>query len=259
MAATIKGITTLVFGCDTVSTVIMQSVDSETSGEVTYVQDEDSDFVGFALHAFGKREASGEYVYKGADCVTALGVAITLTNAVGATLGGVGIIGGVAGYSNANVVLSSGASTNSMATLAPGTIDVNTGSHIFGTLTIGGSAQTNNIAFGKFTRLYVQLGAAPGSNDCLAVNGKIDLGSGSNTNYLDVGILSGTPKSGDYTLATFNVLTGRFFAVRSAPGTTLPKGWRLNYPGTGTGNGNELINGSIVFSIPGGGTALFMR
>ena len=183
----------------------------------------------------------------------------TLTNAVGATLGGVGIIGGVAGYSNANVVLSSGASTNSMATLAPGTIDVNTGSHIFGTLTIGGSAQTNNIAFGKFTRLYVQLGAAPGSNDCLAVNGKIDLGSGSNTNYLDVGILSGTPKSGDYTLATFNVLTGRFFAVRSAPGTTLPKGWRLNYPGTGTGNGNELINGSIVFSIPGGGTALFMR
>ncbi len=83
MAATIKGITTLVFGCDTVSTVIMQSVDSETSGEVTYVQDEDSDFVGFALHAFGKREASGEYVYKGADCVTALGVAITLTNAVG--------------------------------------------------------------------------------------------------------------------------------------------------------------------------------
>lgn len=83
MAATIKGITTLVFGCDSVSTVIMQSTDTETSGEITYVQDEDADYVAFAIHSLGKREASGEYVYKGADIVTALGVAITLTNAVG--------------------------------------------------------------------------------------------------------------------------------------------------------------------------------
>lgn len=83
MASVIKGLTTLVFGCDTVTTVIMQSTDSETSGDVAYVQDEDGDYKAFALFGSGKREVSGEYIYSGADIVTALFTAITLTNAVG--------------------------------------------------------------------------------------------------------------------------------------------------------------------------------
>jgi len=87
MAATIKGVTTLVFGCDSITAVIMQSLDGDTSGEVTYAQDEDGDYVAFALHSFGKREASGEYLYKGADIVTALGSSITLSNAVPGTGG----------------------------------------------------------------------------------------------------------------------------------------------------------------------------
>lgn len=83
MAAVIKGLTTLVFGCDTVSTVIMQSTQSDTSGEVAYVRDEDGDYQAMALFGAGRREVSGSYIYKGADIVTALFTAITLTNAVG--------------------------------------------------------------------------------------------------------------------------------------------------------------------------------
>jgi len=86
MAATIKGITTLVFGCDSnITTVIMQSEDATTSGEITYVNDEDGDYVAYAIHSLGKNDVSGEYIYKGADATTALGLAITLTNA---TFGG---------------------------------------------------------------------------------------------------------------------------------------------------------------------------
>lgn len=82
MAATIKGVTTLIFGCDTVTTVIMQSVDGENAGEITYVQDEDGDHAAFAIHSLGRREVSGEYMYKNADVATALGLALsTLTNA----------------------------------------------------------------------------------------------------------------------------------------------------------------------------------
>lgn len=83
MAATIKGVTTLVFGCDVVSAVIMQSVDSETTAEIAYAQDEDGKYVAFAIPEGGKVEASGEYLFKGSDIVSALGASITLTNAVG--------------------------------------------------------------------------------------------------------------------------------------------------------------------------------
>lgn len=83
MASVIKGLTTLVFGCDTVSTVILQSTQTSTSGDVAYIRDEDGDYTAMALYGAGKRECSGEYMYKGADIVTALFTAITLTNAVG--------------------------------------------------------------------------------------------------------------------------------------------------------------------------------
>lgn len=83
MAAIIKGLTTLVFGCDVVAAVINQSIDGDTSGDVTWGQDEDGDYVSLCLHSFGKREASGEYLFKGADIVTALGVTVTLANVPG--------------------------------------------------------------------------------------------------------------------------------------------------------------------------------
>ena len=83
MAATVKGITTLVFGTDTVSGVIMQDLDSELTGQVTEVTDEQDSVVAFALHHIERADVSGTYVYKGSDIVTSLGTALTLTNAVG--------------------------------------------------------------------------------------------------------------------------------------------------------------------------------
>lgn len=83
MAASIKGVTTLVFGVDAVTAVIMQSFDSEANGNVEYVVDEDGDTAGFALYGGDRVEMTGRYVYKGADIVTALFSSITLASAVG--------------------------------------------------------------------------------------------------------------------------------------------------------------------------------
>jgi len=184
----------------------------------------------------------------------------TVTVAAGATLGGTGFVGGVTG--NGGVSLTAGASTNSMATIWPGTIDPVSGAHIIGTLTIGSASVSNNVTFGKFTRLWAQLGSTPGSCDQLAVNGYLNLGTTANTNYLDVGTSGTVPKAGVYTVAIFNTLTGRFVAVRSAPGALLPASFgtkNVSYTGTLTGRGNELANGSIVVNIPPAGSAVFIR
>lgn len=67
MAATIKGITSLSFGCDTISTVVMQSSDASISRDIVYAQKEDGDYAAFAIIGAGKCEASGEYLHKGSD------------------------------------------------------------------------------------------------------------------------------------------------------------------------------------------------
>ena len=174
-----------------------------------------------------------------------------VTVAVGATLGGKGTVAGT--LANASVTLASGTTTNSMATLAPGSIDGNSGNHILGTLTIGTVPQSNTVTFGKFTRLSVNLGATPTNCDCLAVNGTLYLGAASNTNYLDIATTNLALKSGDYTLASFNVLTGRFTTVRA----TLPGRYNVKY--LGTPSGTYLLNGSIVVTVPGQGTALIFE
>lgn len=179
-----------------------------------------------------------------------------VTVAAGATLGGTGFVGGVTG--NGGVSLTAGTSTNSMATIWPGTIDPVSGAHIIGALTVGSAGVSNNVTFGKFTRLSVQLGSTPGSCDQLAVNGYLNLGTTANTNYLDVGSAGTAPRPGDYTLVTFSGLTGRFVTVRSAPGV-LPNRYYLRYLGTPSGRGNELLNGSVVLSLPSPGSLILMR
>lgn len=80
MAATIKGVTSLIFGCDSITTVIMQSTDSEISTEIVYAADEDGKYVALAIPEGGKIEVSGEYLYKGADIVSAMATSVSLTN-----------------------------------------------------------------------------------------------------------------------------------------------------------------------------------
>ena len=66
MAASIKGLTTLVFGADSVTTVIMQNIDVTTTGEYVAARDEDGDTVALAFYGSNTSEVSGEYIYKGA-------------------------------------------------------------------------------------------------------------------------------------------------------------------------------------------------
>ena len=179
----------------------------------------------------------------------------TVTIASGAMLGGTGTIVGA----GVKISLTAGSSTNSMATLWPGTINATNGQHVIGTLTVGSAAQSNTVTFGKFTRLAIQLGATTGSCDRLVVNGYLNLGGLANTNYLDLNASGVMPHAGTYTVATFGGLTGRFTTVRSAPGAQLPPYYAVRYLGTSSGNGNELLNGSITVTIPSRTTMLFAR
>ncbi len=127
----------------------------------------------------------------------------------GATLGGTGFIGGVANYSNANVAASS-SSAGSPAVVAPGTIDEVTGSHIFGTLTVGSPEQENSVTFGNNSLLRVGIGP-DGAADRLEVYGMVDLASASNVIELTV---DDDAKAGVYTLVTASEgIEGEFNAV----------------------------------------------
>ncbi len=93
------------------------------------------------------------------------------TVAPGATLGGIGFIGGI--NDNSNLTLNDGSASN-YAILAPGTIDEITGDHVIGTLTVGTATQTNNVAFNNYSRLRVNLDNA-GNNDMLDVCGAVSI------------------------------------------------------------------------------------
>jgi len=118
----------------------------------------------------------------------------TVVVAGGATLGGTGFIGGVSGYTKANV-MASGTSGNN-AVIAPGTMDSATGAHIFGALTIRSAAQTNNVTFGANSRLVVSFGKEE-AVDQLVVQGMVDLSSTSDGLALTV---DPEAKAGTYVL-----------------------------------------------------------
>ncbi len=121
------------------------------------------------------------------------------------TVGGRGFLGGTV---NGHIVLKDGNAAN-LPTLAPGTIDETTGDHVIGTLTVGSTAQTNNVAFNNYSRLRVTLGPKL-TNDKLAVYGAVTIGA--NTT-LEVNIMNKT-KSGVYTLVTATEgVTGHFASV----------------------------------------------
>ena len=123
--------------------------------------------------------------------------------AAGATLGGRGFVGGVAGYGVANV--SVGGSAGNPAVVAPGSIDRGTGAHLVGTLTVGNlAAQTNNVTFGANSKLRLTIDAA-GNGDRLVVNGTLSLATATDTLELDVADADALP-GGVYTLVTFQQL-----------------------------------------------------
>jgi len=147
----------------------------------------------------------------------------------GATLGGIGTIGGVLDYEQANV--SASGTSGNPAMVAPGTIDEVTGEHLAGTLTVGGAAQTNNVTFGSDSTLLIHI-AANGTCDKLAVNGTLSLATTSDALELDVASPQ-TLAPGTYTLVEFQQLAeaGQIFDTV----TGVPSQGELVYTATSIG------------------------
>ncbi|NLE41527.1 MAG: hypothetical protein GX615_06810, partial [Lentisphaerae bacterium] len=129
--------------------------------------------------------------------------------------GGTGFIGGVSGYTSANVSVA-GASGNP-AVVAPGTVDPVTGDHVIGTLTVGSGAQANNVTFGANSALKIGFDTN-GNCDKLAVNGTLSLDAATDKLVLDIADYAAL-KAGTYTLATFTALAtpGTVFDVVEKP------------------------------------------
>lgn len=167
----------------------------------------------------------------------------------GATLGGTGIIGGVSGYSTANVTLAG--SSSSRASLAPGTLNEDNGFAILGTLTVGSTAQTNNVSFGSYSRLALHL-ASDGSHDQLTVHGAVDL-SGT-TDMIELELAANIPPS-TYTLISSDAgITGVFDTVSGLPaGAVLSysdKAVQITMGGSIVQETWTGIAGTLISSIP---------
>ena len=136
----------------------------------------------------------------------------------GATLGGTGYLGGVAGFGNANVTATgsvAGSITN-RATVWPGSVDAVTGEHIIGTLTVGRlGVQTNNVTFGAHSTLRVNI-ATNGACDRLVVNGTLSLATATDQLALTVADAAAL-KPGTYALVTCQQLAapGQTFDVQT--------------------------------------------
>ncbi len=138
-----------------------------------------------------------------------------VTVKAGTTLGGTGFIGGVAGYTTANVT-ATGTSGNP-AIVSPGTVDPTTGDHVIGALTIGSTFQTNNVTFGTYSTLKINFDSE-GNCDKLVVDGTLSLNA--TTDKLELSIDDyDALKPGTYTLATFNQLAtlGSVFDLLDIP------------------------------------------
>lgn len=155
----------------------------------------------------------------------------------GSTLGGVGVIGGLVNYTNANVSVL-GTSGNP-GTLWPGSVDATTGDHVHGTLTVGSVAQTNNVTIGNNARMKIAIGPS-GKQDRLTVYGVLNLASTSDSLVLDV---SPDARGGTYVLASATGgITGSFNSV--------PSEWEAKLTPTAT---------TLELTIPEKGTLLLLR
>lgn len=153
---------------------------------------------------------------------------VTMGANSGATLGGVGVIGGGAGNAGANLVLLNGTAYTNGPAVAPGTLDYVTGDHVIGTLTVGSADQTNNVTLGAYSTLVIHLGAEV-TCDHLAVNGTLSLATASDR--LQLLTPEETLSPGTYHLATFQQLgePGQIFDAVEG----LPERSQLVYTATG--------------------------
>ena len=141
----------------------------------------------------------------------------------GATLGGIGFIGGTtASYETSSAVTVEGEGNNE-GEIAPGTVDAD-GNHVIGTLTVGSQAKNGSVDFSDYTKFTVNIGP-DGTSDLLLVNGTATIANGAGTKLV---IVCDDPSSVDIrprvVLRATGGLTGSFHSV-TAPAA----GWKVVY------------------------------
>jgi hypothetical protein len=195
-------------------------------------------------------------------CDNASGTPIgnTLLNVkAGATLGGTGSVGGT---ERGNVVVAG--ATDKSGVIAPGTVDEETGAHLYGTLTVGTEAQNNSVDFGNYSQLKIGIGPKNRETrlsdiDSLKVYGNVNVGDDcildlmSNSANLDE-IIGGT-----YTiLSASDGITGEFAEIIKPRSS-----WRVtkvNVRQVEQEEGEPIeVYDALTVSIPGRGMRVIVR
>ena len=176
----------------------------------------------------------------------------TLNVNAGTTLGGCGFIGG---YTNGNVVVAS--SANKPATIAPGTVDDETGRHLHGILTVGTEAQTNAVSLGGFSRLSIGVSARnletkASTADKLKVYGELSIGENCTLDLVSNSAALEDIEGGTFTIAEADRISGVFAEVEKPA-----KSWKIAYV-------SEMIDDQPVvtridLTVPMKGLLIFLR
>ena len=170
----------------------------------------------------------------------------------GATLGGTGFVGGT---ERGNVTVA-GSSTNP-GVLAPGSIDEESGAHLYGTFTVGTESQTNLVSMGACTKLVAGIGSRNRETglsdfDKLMVHGDLSIGENCTldltTNSADLNEIKG----GRYTIVEADKIEGTFATVIKPKNS-----WKVTYV-------SEEVEGVTVvkkvnLDIPSKGLAVIVR
>ena len=173
----------------------------------------------------------------------------------GATLGGVGSVLGTRFPDEKTVTVYGG--TTSPGCLMPGSIDVATGAHVYGTLTVGSASVTNHVGMESRTLLKIGIGPKDAAttlpqSDKLMVHGNLAIGANSTLDLVANSAPLDVVPGGTYTIVEANAITGEFATVLK------PKtGWQVAYESE-TVDGAEVVK-RITLTVPPAETVIFIR
>lgn len=175
-----------------------------------------------------------------------------LSVGAGATLGGRGFIGGT---ERGNVTVA-GTSTKT-ATLAPGSVDEETGAHLYGTLTVGSSAVTNAVTLGDYSQLTIGVGPRNSETklspaDKLMVYGDLEIGSSCTLDLATNSAALDEIKGGTYTIVEADKVVGTFATVLKPNNS-----WKVVYVSEEVDN--ETVVKRIDVMVPNKGLTVILR
>ena len=149
-----------------------------------------------------------------------------------------------------NMIALSNGSESNFATLSPGTIDVDTGAHVYGTFTAGRTDQTKNkLALGNWSHLEIGIGPKNSETklsdvDRLKVYGKLEIGENCTLDLVKNTAELDSIAGGVYTIVEADKIEGTFASVLK------PKdSWKVIY--VAEGEGEDAVVKRIDVAIPG--------